>query len=84
MRTKDAWIRQGVAKSLQGKEKRPINTTNEAGDELDQKEASTIRQGLSDEVVHNIFDQKTGYDFWKTLEQRYMAKNITNKLFLKE
>ena len=45
-----------------------------------------IRLNLSNEVLNNINaeDCTTAEEMWKRLEELYMAKNLSNKLYLKE
>ena len=51
---------------------------------MDEKETSTIRLNLGDEVIHNILEAKTAKEVWEKLEGLYMRKNLTNKLYLKK
>ena len=53
---------------------------------MDETTASTIRLNLSDKVLNNINleDYTTAKEIWKRLEEFYMAKNLSNKLYLKE
>ena len=55
-------------------------------EEMDETAASAIRLNLSDEVLNNINveDCTTAEEIWKRLEELYMAKNLSNKLYLKK
>ena len=53
-------------------------------DEMDEKETSTIRLNLGDEVIHNILEAKTTNEVWEKLEGLYMRKNLINKLYVKK
>ena len=53
-------------------------------DEMDEKETSTIRPNLGDEVIHNILEAKTTKEVWEKLEGLYIRKNLTNKLYVKK
>ena len=55
-------------------------------EEMDETVASAIRLNLSDEVLNNINveDCTTAGEIWKRLEELYMAKNLSNKLYLKK
>lgn len=83
-RMKDLLIQQGVQKALLGISKKPEKMSAEDWEEMDAKAASAIRLHLSDEVIHNVLDQKSAEGIWNSLEKLYMAKNMTNKLYLKK
>ena len=53
---------------------------------MDETAASAIRLNLSDEILNNINveDCTTAEEIWKRLEELYMAKNLSNKLYLKK
>ena len=55
-------------------------------EEKDETAASAIRLNLSDEVLSNINmeDCTTIEEIWNRLEELYMAKNLSNKLYLKK
>lgn len=83
-RMKDLLIQQGVQKALLGISKKPEKMSAEDWEEMDAKAASAILLHLSDEVIHNVLDQKSAEGIWNSLEKLYMAKNMTNKLYLKK
>ena len=51
---------------------------------MDEKAACAIRLNLGDEVIHNILEAKTAKEVWEKLEDLYMRKNLTNKLYVKK
>ena len=55
-------------------------------EEMDETVASAIRYNLSNEVLNNINVEKctTVEEIWKRLEELYMTKNLSNKLYLKK
>ena len=83
-RMKDLLIQQGVHKALLGKVKKPEKMKSDVWEEMDAKAASVIRLNLSDEVIHNMIDEEMTESIWQKLESLYMAKNLTNKLYVKK
>ena len=81
---KDLLIQQGVHKALLGKEKKPETMKDVEWVEMDEKKASAICLNLGDEVIHNILEAKTTKEVWEKLEDLYMRKNLTNKLYVKK
>ena len=53
-------------------------------EEMDEKAASAIRLHLTDDVVNNIIDEESACGIWTRLENLYMSKTLTNKLYLKK
>ena len=55
-------------------------------EEMDETTTSAIRLNLSDEVLNNnnVENCTTAKEIWKRLEELYMAKNLSNNLYLKE
>ena len=51
---------------------------------MDEKAASAIRLHLTDDVVNNIIDEESTCGIWIKLENLYMSKMLTNKLYLKK
>ena len=85
-RMKDLLIQQKIHKALSGKSKMPETMKEAEWEEMDETAASAIRLNLSDEVLNNINveDCTTAEEIWKRLEELYMAKNLSNKLYLKK
>ena len=55
-------------------------------EEMDETATSAIRLNLQDEVLNNINveDCTIAEEIWKRLEEFYMEKNLSNKLYFKE
>jgi hypothetical protein len=51
---------------------------------MDMKVASAIRLNLSNKVIYNVIDVEKVESIWKKLESLYMAKNLTNKMYVKK
>jgi hypothetical protein len=83
-RMKDLLIQQGVYKALLGEANKPEKMDDDDWEEMDAKAASAIRLNLSDEVIHNVIDEEKAKVIWQKLESLYMAKNLTNKLYVKK
>ncbi|KAK8936753.1 hypothetical protein KSP39_PZI011993 [Platanthera zijinensis] len=82
-RIKAVLVQQGLHKALLGKEKAKVKDDDE-WDELDLKAISTIQLCLADEVMYNVVEAETTADLWKKLEELYMSKSLTNKLYIKK
>ena len=77
-------IQQGLHKALGGKSKKPESMKLEDWEEMDEKAASEIRLHLTDDVVNNIIDEESVCGIRTKLENLYMSKTLTNKLYLKK
>ena len=53
-------------------------------EEMDEKAASATKLHLTDDVVNNIIDEESACGIWTKLENLYMSKTLTNKLYLKK
>ena len=80
-RVKDVLIQQGLIDALLCDEKL---TTLEVLDWkwLQMQTVSTIRMYLADEVVIHVLSETFTTVLWLKLEELYMAKSLTNTLFL--
>lgn len=79
---KDILVQQGLIKPLVGR--KPETMSNDDWAEMEMKTVSTIRLCLANEVKYAVLDESSAIKLWQKLEQRYMAKSLTNKLFLKK
>ena len=50
---------------------------------MEQKAVSTIQLCLSDDVKYSVIKENSPTKLWKTLEELYMAKSLTNRWVLK-
>jgi hypothetical protein len=83
-RMKNLLIQQGVHKALLRMAKKSEKMKNDVWEEMDVKAANAIPSNLSDEVIHNVIDEENIESIWQKLESLYMAKNLTNKLYMKK
>jgi hypothetical protein len=78
---------QGLSKILEPSEERiGIKALEESGEyaELDEKAHSAILLSLSNGVLRDVADEETAAGLWKKLENLYMKKFLTNKLYFKQ
>jgi hypothetical protein len=79
----DLFVQQGVVKALLGKAKHHASIIDDDWDEMDVRALSTIRLCLADDVLFNSVSEKTTTGLWTKLENLYMKKSLTNRIFLK-
>jgi len=72
---------QGLAKILNGE---VPSTSTEEMKEFDEKAYSAILLSLSNGVLREVADEETAAGLWKKLENLYMKKSLTNRLYLKQ
>jgi len=77
----DLLIQQGLDAALLGKERSKVK--DEDWEMFDRRARGAIRLCLSDEVIYGIMGEKTAAGVWLKLEELYMTKSITNRLYLK-
>ncbi|KAK8916497.1 hypothetical protein KSP39_PZI022667 [Platanthera zijinensis] len=82
-RIKVVLVQQGLHKALLGNDKAKVKDDDE-WDELDLKAISTIQLCLADEVMYNVVEVETTVDLWRKLEELYMSRSLTNKLYVKK
>jgi len=72
----------GLLLTLDGVEKKPSKMTDEKWESLNLRAIGIIELCLSDDL---LFEEsaKTAAEYWKLLEERFMKKNLSNKLNLK-
>ena len=51
---------------------------------MDEQTASAIRLHLTYDVVNNIIVEESACGIWTKLENLYMSKTLTNRLYLKK
>ena len=79
---KDLLVQNRIYKVLVRKRLKKISV--EDWEELDEIGFSIIRMCLVDEVLPEISTETTPKGLWKKLENTYIGKNMTNKLWLKK
>ncbi|KAA8532185.1 hypothetical protein F0562_006673 [Nyssa sinensis] len=75
---KDLLIQQGVHMALEGKAKKPEKMSNDTWVEMDEKETTSIRLNMFDELIHNMINVDTIEDIWKKLESLYMVRQLVS------
>ena len=63
---------------------KPDKMNLEDWEELEEIAFSSIRMCLADQILSEVCTKTTAKGLWKRLENTYMGKNITNKLWLKK
>ncbi len=82
VRMKYLLVKEGVAKALKGMDAIPGD--NEAvKEEINERALGTLFSGLSDKVLRNVVDLDTAKGVWEKLKSLYMAKSLTNRLYLR-
>ena len=81
-RMKDLLVQNRIYKVLV--REKPEKMCPEDWEELEEIAFSTIRMCLADQVLTEIGMETTAKGLWKKLENTYMGKNMTNKLWLKK
>ena len=83
LKVKDLLVQQGLHKVLDGATKKPATMTTSDWEDLDARALSTIRLCLADEVLFNIVEETMASGLWEKLENLYMKKSLTNRIYLK-
>eukprot|EP00253_Pinus_taeda_P012974 PITA_12974 len=83
LKVKDLLLQQGLHKALDGAIKKPDTMITSDWEDLDARALSTIRLCLADEVLFNIVEETTVSGLWEKLENLYMTKSLTNRIYLK-
>ena len=81
-RVKDLLVQQGMVKALY--ETKPEGMTDIDWKELKAKAMATIQLFLGDDVMYHVMDEESSAAVWLKLENWYMSKSLTNKLYLKQ
>ena len=76
-------VQQGLQKALDGKRKRPVTMSNDDLEDFDAIALSTIRLCLADDFLFNIAAKKSVASLWNRLENMYMTKYLTNRIYFK-
>ncbi|KAF7812914.1 Zinc finger, CCHC-type [Senna tora] len=80
------WLHKALEGKVSSKDSKKSEYSMSDGDweELDLRAASTIRLCLAKNVLANVQGISTAKELWKKLEGLYQAKDISNRLLLKE
>ena len=77
-------VQQGLAKALKGIEAFPTTMKEEDKEEIMEKAHCAILLCLSDGVLRKVAGEKTAAALWLKLENLYMTKSLTNRLYMKK
>lgn len=77
-------VQQKVSKALAESDAKPDKMTDEDFAEMKEIAFSTIIMYLADNVLRQVNDQTTAKEVWAKLDEIYLTKSLTNKLYLKE
>ena len=83
LKMQDLLVQQGLQKALAGKSKKPIAMTEWEWEDLDAKALSTICLCVVDELLFNIVGEDTTSYLWSKLDNLYMTKSLTSRIYLK-
>ena len=79
---KDLLVQNRIYKALV--REKPEKISLEEWEELEEIAFSTIRMCLADQVLPEISGETTVKGLWRKLENTYLGRNMTNKLWLKK
>ena len=77
-------VQNGLHKALRGKNALSEKLSDEEKDELLEKAYGQILLFLSDGVLRKVVQEKTAAGIWQKLENLYITKSLTNRLYLKK
>ncbi|OMO73383.1 Integrase, catalytic core [Corchorus capsularis] len=83
VKMKAIMIQQNCADAID-KEMLPKKSTDKEIKEINLKAHSAILLSLSDEVLREVVAEKDAASLWKALDDKYMKKSLTNRLFQKQ
>lgn len=79
---KDMLVQHGLYKALL--DKKPDDKKDDDWKELQAKTVSMIRLSLVPEIKYTVLNETSPVKLWEKLENLYMSKSLTNKLYLKK
>ena len=77
-------VQNGLHKALRGKNALSEKLSDEEKDELLEKAYGQILLFLSDGALWKVVQEKTAAGIWQKLENLYITKSLTNRLYLKK
>ncbi|TXG73626.1 hypothetical protein EZV62_002205 [Acer yangbiense] len=75
---------QKILKTIEGPDKLPDSLTVEEKDDMLEMALGTIILNLSKNILREVNDETTAFNFLKKLESLYLTKSLTDKIYLKE
>ena len=79
---KDLLAQQGISRALN--EKKPAKVDDDKWEEMQAQACATIRLCLSDQIMYHVMDITSQMQIWDKLEEQFMSKTLTRKLYLKQ
>lgn len=83
MRITALLVKDGVYKTLDGKEKKSLKMDDDEWNDIDFRTKATIIPCLLN-VLYNMMNEETNVGLWCKFESLYMSKSLSNKLFMKQ
>lgn len=83
-RMRGVLVQQRLVIALLGIEKRPVDMTEAEWSDIDQRAISSIEMYITDDVLNHVISETTAKGMWDQLEEIYLGKSLSNKLFLKK
>ena len=83
LKMRELLVQQGLQRAFDEKRKNPLTITDDEWEDLDAKALSTIRLCLANDVLFNIIGETSAASLWNRLENLYMTKSVTNRIYLK-
>ena len=78
---KDLLAQQGISRALN--EKKPAKVDDDKWEEMQAQACATIRLCLTDQIMYHVMDETSPKKIWDKLEEQFMSKTLTRKLYLK-
>ena len=81
-RVKGLLAPQGISRALN--EKKPAKLDDNKWEEMQAQACATIKLCLSDQIMYHVMDETSPKKIWDKLEEQFMSKTLTRKLYLKQ
>ena len=81
-RVKDLLAQQGISRALS--EKKSAKVDDDKWEEMQAQACATIRLRLLDHIMYHVIDKTSPKEIWDKLEEQFMFKTLTRKLYLKQ
>ena len=72
----------GISRALN--EKKPAKVDDDKWEEMQAQVCATIRLCLTDQIMYHVMDEISPKKIWDKLEEQFMSKTLTRKLYLKQ
>ena len=74
-------VEKEISAALKGKDSIPGDDA--VKEEINERALGTLFSGLTDKVLRNVVDLDTAKGVWEKLDSIYLAKSLTNRLYLR-